>query len=120
MLRMSTRLQRVLVVHNGPLTVSLQDFIKTGAVTAHHCLKCISLAPYYAAQMQCCTEKWDKHNDQGPGLEVVDTCWQLIGAVGTGLYHSMADVQMMVSAVLALDGSSVVLISFLNIFREGC
>ena len=30
-------------------------------------------------------------------MEVVDTCHQLIGVVGIGLYHSMVDVQSMVS-----------------------
>ena len=54
------------------------------------------MAPYYVAQMKHCTQKWDRRDNQGPGLEVVDTCHQLIGVVGTGLYHSMADVQSMV------------------------
>ena len=82
--------------------LSLQDFIETGAVAAHCRLKCLSLTPYYAAQMWCCTQKWDKCDNQGPGSEVVDTCCQLVGVVGTGLYHSMANVQMTVSAILAL------------------
>ena len=77
--------------------LSLQDFITSGAITACCHLKHISLAPYYAAQMRCCTQKWNKHDNQGAGMEVVDTCQQLIGVVGTGLYHSMADVQMTVS-----------------------
>ena len=72
---------------------------------AHHCLKHLSLAPYYATQMRHCTQKWDKHNNQGVGSEIVDTCHQLVGVVSTGLYHSMADVQMTVSAVLVLSGS---------------
>ena len=38
----------------------------------------------------------DKCDNQGAGMEVVDTCWQLVGVVGTGLYHSMANVQMTV------------------------
>ena len=42
-------------------------------------------------------QKWDKHDNQGLGMEVVDTCHQLIGVVGIGLYHSMVDVQSMVS-----------------------
>ena len=74
----------------------LQDFITSGSIAACCCLKCLSLAPYYVVQMKCCTQKWDRHDDQGPGLEIVDTCRQLMGVVGTGLYHSMADVQMMV------------------------
>ena len=77
--------------------LSLQDFIETRAITTRCCLKHLSLALYYVVQMRRCTQKWDKCNDQGPGSEVVDTCWQLIGVVGTGLYHSMADVQLMVS-----------------------
>ena len=85
----------------------LQDFIETGAVAACHHLKHISLAPYYAAQMRQCTQKWDKCDDQGAGSEIVDTCWQLVGIVGIGLYHSMADVQMTVSAVLALAGVTI-------------
>ena len=68
-------------------SLSLQDFIKTGAMAACRCLKCLSLAPYYAAQMQRCTQKWDKCDDQGPGSDVVDTCWQLIGVVGTSVAH---------------------------------
>ena len=72
--------------------LSLQDFITSGLIAAHHCLKCLSLVPYYAAQMKCCMQKWDKCDNQGVGMEVVDTCWQLVRVVGTGLYHSMADV----------------------------
>ena len=68
-----------------------------GSVTAHCHLKHLSLAPYYTAQMRRCMQKWDKHDDQGPGSDVIDTCWQLVRVVGTGLYHSMADVWMMVS-----------------------
>ena len=77
--------------------LSLQDFIEMGAIAAHCHLKCLFLAPYYAAQMWHCTQKWDKRDDQGPGSEVIDTCHQLVGVVGTGLYHSMGNVQMTVS-----------------------
>ena len=77
-------------------SLSLQDFITSRLIAARHCLKCLSLVPCYAAQMRRCTQKWDKHDNQGVGLEVVDTCCQLIGVVDTGLYHSMADVQLMV------------------------
>ena len=52
----------------------LQDFITSGSIAAHCHLKCLSLVPYYVAQMKCCTQKWDKHDNQGAGLEVVDTC----------------------------------------------
>ena len=76
--------------------LSLDNFISSGSVAARRRLKCLSLAPYYTAQMKRCTQKWDKHDDQGPGSEVVNTCQQLVRVVGTGLYHSMADVQSMV------------------------
>ena len=73
--------------------LSLDDFISAGSVSARCQLKCLSLALYYTAQMKRCTQKWDRHNDQGPNLGTIDTCRQLVGIVGTGLYHSMADVQ---------------------------
>ena len=50
-------------------------------------------APYYAAQMKRCTQKWDQRDDQGASSEVINVSRQLIGIVGTGLYHSMAEVQ---------------------------
>ena len=71
----------------------LDDFISSGAVTAHCCLKQLSLAPYYAVQMKHCTQKWDRRDDQGSSLEAINVSRQLIGIVGTGIYHSMADVQ---------------------------
>ena len=73
--------------------LSLDDFISSGLVAARCRLKRLSLAPYYAAQMKRCTQKWDRRDDQGPSSEAIDTCCQLVGIVGTGLYHSMADVQ---------------------------
>ena len=73
--------------------LSLDDFISSGSVAARRRLKRLSLAPYYAAQMKRCTQKWDRHDDQGPNSETINTCCQLVGIVGTGLYHSMADVQ---------------------------
>ena len=73
--------------------LSLDDFISSGLVAARRCLKRLSLAPYYAAQMKRCMQKWDKRDDQGPNSGTIDTCRQLVGIVGTGLYHSMADVQ---------------------------
>ena len=76
--------------------LSLDDFISSGSVAARRRLKRLSLAPYYAAQMKRCTQKWDRRDDQGPNSEMIDTCCQLVGIVGTGLYHSMADVQSMV------------------------
>ena len=74
-------------------TLSLDDFISAGSVAAHHRLKCLSLALYYAAQMKCCMQKWDRCDDQGPNSEMVNICQQLVGIVGTGIYHLMADVQ---------------------------
>ena len=76
--------------------LSLDDFISSGSVAARRRLKRLSLAPYYVAQMKRCTQKWDRHDDQGPNSETIDTCRQLVGIIGTGLYHSMADVQSVV------------------------
>ena len=76
--------------------LSLDNFISSGSVAARHRLKHLSLAPYYAAQMKRCTQKWDRRDNQGPNSETIDTCRQLVGIVGTGLYHSMADVQSVV------------------------
>ena len=76
--------------------LSLDDFISSGSMATCRHLKCLSLAPYYAAQMKQCTQKWDRCDDQGPNSEMIDMCCQLVGIVGTGLYHSMADVQSMV------------------------
>ena len=77
-------------------SLSLDNFISSGSVAARHRLKHLSLAPYYVAQMKQCTQKWDRHDDQGPNLGMINTCCQLVGIVGTGLYHSMVDVQSMV------------------------
>ena len=77
-------------------SLSLDDFISSGSVAARRHLKCLSLAPYYAAQMKRCTQKWDRHDDQGPNSETINMCCQLVGIVGTSLYHSMADVQSVV------------------------
>ena len=74
-------------------SLSLDDFISTGAVTARRHLKYLSLVPYYAAQMKCYTQKWDRQDDQGSSSEAINVCRQLVGIVGTGIYHSMADVQ---------------------------
>ena len=76
--------------------LSLDDFISSGSVATRRCLKRLSLAPYYTAQMKRCTQKWDRCDDQGPSSGTIDTCHQLVGIVGTGLYHSMADVQSVV------------------------
>ena len=74
-------------------SLSLDDFISSGAVATRHRLKRLSLVPYYAVQMKHCTQKWDCQDDQGSSLEAINVCRQLVGIVGTGLYHSMADVQ---------------------------
>ena len=76
--------------------LSLDDFISSGLVAARCRLKCLSLAPYYAVQMKCCTQKWDRHDEQGPNSATIDTCRQLLGIIGTSLYHSMADIQSVV------------------------
>ena len=74
-------------------SLSLDDFILAGSISARRRLKRLSLAPYYAAQMKRCTQKWDRRDDQGASLEAINVSRQLIGMVGTGLYHSMAEVQ---------------------------
>ena len=74
----------------------LDDFISAGAVAARRRLKQLSLVPYYAAQMKRCTQKWDRRDDQGASSEAINVSRQLIGIVGTGIYHSMADVQSVV------------------------
>ena len=76
--------------------LSLDNFISSRSIAACRCLKCLSLAPYYVAQMKCCMQKWDRCDEQGPVSATIVTCHQLVGIIGTGLYHSMADVQMMV------------------------
>ena len=55
-------------------SLSLDDFISSGSVAACHCLKRLSLAPYYVAQMKRCMQKWDRRDDQGPNLGMIDTC----------------------------------------------
>ena len=74
-------------------SLGLDDFISAGAVAARRRLKRLSLVPYYAAQMKRCTQKWDRRDDQGSSSEAINVCRQLVGIVGTGIYHSMADIQ---------------------------
>ena len=74
-------------------SLSLDNFISSGAVAARCRLKRLSLAPYYVVQMKSCMQKWDCWDDQGTLSEVINVSRQLIGVVGTGLYHSMAEVQ---------------------------
>ena len=74
-------------------SLSLDDFILAGSISACRRLKRLSLAPYYAAQMKRCTQKWDRQDNQGASSEVINVSCQLIGIVGTGIYHSMAEVQ---------------------------
>ena len=73
--------------------LSLDNFILAGSMSARHHLKRLSLVPYYVAQMKCCTQKWDRRDDQGASLEAINISRLLIGVVGTGIYHSMAEVQ---------------------------
>ena len=74
-------------------SLSLDDFILAGSISACRRLKRLSLVPYYAAQMKRCTQKWDRRDEQGASSEAINVSRQLIGVVGTGLYHSMAEVQ---------------------------
>ena len=67
-------------------SLSLDDFISSGAVAARCCLKRLSLAPYYVVQMKCCMQKWDRRDDQGSSSEAINVSQQLIGIVGTGIY----------------------------------
>ena len=82
--------------------LSLNNFISSSSVAACHRLKRLSLAPYYLAQMKRCMQKWDRRDNQGPNSSTINTCCQLVGIVGTGLYHSMADVQSMVGQTVDL------------------
>ena len=84
-------------------SLSLDDFISAGAVAARRRLKQLSLAPYYVAQMKHCTQKWDRRDDQGASSEAINVCQQLVGIVGTGIYHSMADVQYTVRSNCGSD-----------------
>ena len=83
-------------------SLSLDNFISAGSMATHCCLKRLSLAPYYMVQMKQCMQKWDRCDDQGPNLGTIDTCCQLIGIIGMGIYHSMADVQYTVSRTVDL------------------
>ena len=56
----------------------------------------------YAAQMKRCMQKWDRRDDQGSSSEVINVCQQLVSIVGTGIYHSMADVQYTVGQTVNL------------------
>ena len=78
-------------------SLSLDDFILAGTISARRRLKRLSLAPYYAAQMSRCTQKWDRRDDQGGSSEAINVSRQLVGIVATGVYHSMADVQLTVN-----------------------
>ena len=78
-------------------SLSLDDFILAGSVSARRCLKRLSLA-----QMKRCTQKWDRRDEQGASSEAINVSRQLIGVVGTGLYHSMAEVQASVGQTVDL------------------
>ena len=94
-------------------SLSLDDFISSGSVAARRRLKWLSLAPYYVAQMKHCTQKWDRRDDQGSSSEVINVCCQLVGIIGTGIYHSMADVQYTVR----LNCGSGVWLPLINLLR---
>ena len=94
-------------------SLSLDDFISSGAITAHCRLKHLSLAPYYAAQMKRCMQKWDRRDNQGSSSEAINVSQQSISMVGTGIYHSMADVQYMVRS----NCGSVWLYPLINLLR---
>ena len=83
-------------------SLSLDDFILAGSISARHCLKRLSLVPYYAAQMKRCMQKWDRRDEQGASSEVINVSRQLIGVVGMGIYHSMAKVQATVGRTVDL------------------
>ena len=104
--------------------LSLDNFISTGSVATCCCIKRLSLAPYYTAQMKQCMQKWDRCDDQGPNLGTIDTCHQLIGIVGTGIYHLMADVQytvgQTVDLVLASTGQPSFLVQQCNALCKQC
>ena len=55
-------------------SLSLDNFISAGSVATRCQLKLLSLVPYYAAQMKRCTQKWDRHDDQGANLEAINVC----------------------------------------------
>ena len=83
-------------------SLSLDNFISAGSMATRCRLKCLSLAPYYVAQMKCYMQKWDQCDDQGVNSEAINICCQLIGIVRTGIYHSMADVQYTVGQTVDL------------------
>ena len=60
-------------------SLSLEDFISSGSMAAHHHLKRLSLAPYYVAQMKHCTQKWDTLGARGPGTS--DYMLRTLGAL---------------------------------------
>ena len=55
-------------------SLSLDNFISAGSVAGRRHLKHLSLAPYYAAQMKRCTQKWDQCDDQGSSSEAINVC----------------------------------------------
>ena len=84
-------------------SLSLDDFILAGSISTRRRLKRVSLTPYYAAQMRRCTQKWDCRDDQGSSSEAINVSRQLIGVVGMGIYHSMAEVQASVRSNCGSD-----------------
>ena len=64
--------------------------------------------------MKRCTQKWDHRDDQGASSEAINVSRQLIGVVGTGIYHSMAEVQAMVR----LNIDSAFIFPLINLFFQ--
>ena len=60
-------------------SLTLDNFISSGAIAARCRLKRLSLAPYYEVQMKRCTQKWDCRDDQGSSSEAINISHQLIG-----------------------------------------
>ena len=55
-------------------SLSLDNFITSGSMAARRRLKRLSLAPYHAAQMKQCMQKWDRRDNQGLNSGMIDTC----------------------------------------------
>ena len=57
-------------------SLSLQDFVIVGLISAHHRMKQLSLVLYYQVQMECFTSKWDVRDNLSS-----DTMFTLIFSV---------------------------------------
>lgn len=81
---------------NRSLMISLSRTVGAAHVIAYHKLKRISIAAHHYVQLDCCTRKWDHRDCKGAGDEIINTCHQVIGSIGIGVYNSMVDVHEMV------------------------